>query len=66
MKLPQAAVRFVPGDEAEKLKAQVAADVVDHLIASKGELATPGDPVAKVRREVLRGLTRPEKRRPGP
>lgn len=49
-------------DEKDKVRAEVATNVVDHLIQSKGEIATPGDPVAKVRREVLRGLTRPEKR----
>jgi len=60
--LPSGALSCVSGDEREKLRAELAASVVDHLIESKGEIATPGDPVARVRREVLRGLTRSEKR----
>ncbi|HUR69908.1 MAG TPA: hypothetical protein VM370_11740 [Candidatus Thermoplasmatota archaeon] len=43
-------------DEVERLKVKVALDMLDHVARSDGELATPGSAVARVRRDVLRGL----------
>ena len=39
-----------------QLKARVARLMVDELVRSGGRLATPDDPLAKLRRLVLRGL----------
>ena len=41
----------------ERLRAEVATDLIDHLVESGGEIATPGDEVAKLRRVVLRGVS---------
>lgn len=43
------------GDVPE-LRAQLARAMVDYLVESGAGLATPDDPLAKLRREVLRGL----------
>jgi hypothetical protein len=37
---------------------RVAREMVDHLVASKANVSTPGDELAKLRRRVLRGLGR--------
>ena len=47
-------------DEPAHVRLQVVESMVDHLAASGGKLATPGDPVAKLRRAVLRGLRGPK------
>ena len=44
------------------LRARVAALMVDELVRSGGRLATPDDPLAKLRRLVLRGLRTGERR----
>lgn len=49
------------GEDERRVKEEVAANLVDHMIQSKAAIATPGDPAAKVRREVLRGLARANK-----
>lgn len=47
-------------DEAEakahKVKAEASRAMVDHLVRTGGNVATPDDPLAKLRRRVLRGL----------
>ena len=45
-----------PNAELERLRAEVVAKIVAYLVASRGAIATPGDPVARVRRAVLHGL----------
>ena len=39
-----------------QLRAQLARSMVEYLVESEARLATPDDPLAKLRREVLRGL----------
>lgn len=48
-------------EDPDRIRIEVAQSMVNHLAASGGALATPGDPLAKLRREVLRGL-RPARR----
>jgi hypothetical protein len=45
--------------EPVPVRIEVAESMVNHLATSGEALATPGDPVAKLRREVLRGLRAP-------
>ena len=47
-------------DEPAPGRRQGVETMVDHLAASGWKLATPGDPVAKLRRAVLRGLRGPK------
>lgn len=43
--------------DLERLRAEVATDLIDHLVSSGGEIATPGDELARLRRDVLRGVS---------
>lgn len=45
--------------EAHRVKAQITRAMVDHLVRTGGNVATPDDPLAKLRRRVLRGLRDP-------
>jgi hypothetical protein len=38
------------------LREEMAQQMVEHFVASKANVATPDDPMAKLRRQVLRGL----------
>ncbi|MFA5860238.1 MAG: hypothetical protein WDA16_00945 [Candidatus Thermoplasmatota archaeon] len=44
------------GTVVDHLRAEVARCVVSHLVETSANLATPADPMAKLRREILRGL----------
>lgn len=43
-------------DESHKVKVETTRAMVDHLVKTGGNVATPDDPLAKLRRSVLRGL----------
>lgn len=43
-------------EDVEELRAELTMSIVDHLIQSGGAIATPGSEVARIRRDVLRGL----------
>jgi len=43
------------------LRETIAHDMVEHLVASRANVATPDDPLAKTRRAVLRGLRGPQR-----
>jgi len=44
------------GEELRAVKEEIARLIVRHLTQTDGAIATPGDDLARVRREVLRGL----------
>lgn len=48
--------RVAVGDALPRQRADVARLMVEYLVESGARLATPDDPVAKLRRVVLRGL----------
>ena len=50
---------MVEGGGIERIRVQLAREMVDYIIQSGERLATPDDPLAKLRREVLRGLRQP-------
>jgi hypothetical protein len=45
-------------ENVNELRMHLTQSIVDHLIDSDGEIATPGSEVARVRRDVLRGLNK--------
>lgn len=53
-----------PHVELERLRANLTNRVVEHLARSGGSLATPGDEVARLRRDFLRGLSGKEPQKP--
>lgn len=44
-------------EDIPKLRAEVATGMLDHVLRTGGRLATPGDELARLRRDVLRGLS---------
>lgn len=44
------------GADVARLREAIARDVIDHVAGTDGRLAKPDDPLAKTRRQVLRGL----------